>query len=157
MVAIVICLIAIFNYSGLYYDIVGVMETKSAQSYSDIVENTTIQGQKLKAALTPGGEFFYDWGYGEGVYITFLSLLFMATIVLEGVDTSIMAKVTPPKLNDMFCNCGLLATLIGTLGRVFADSIITGKRRCWTPRTNYTCLLIRFHLPCTPNYSQRLA
>jgi hypothetical protein len=36
-----------------------------------------------------------------------------------------MAKVTPAKLNDRFINSGLLATLIGTLGRVFADGMIT--------------------------------
>ena len=49
----------------------------------------------------------------------------MGTIVLEGVDTSIMAKVTPAKLNDRFVNCGLLATLVGTLGRVLSDGMIT--------------------------------
>lgn len=47
------------------------------------------------------------------------------TIVLEGVDTSLMAKVTPAKLNHSVFNSGLLATLIGTLGRVLADFFIT--------------------------------
>jgi hypothetical protein len=36
-----------------------------------------------------------------------------------------MAKATPPKLNARFFNCGLLATLVGTLGRVVADGMIT--------------------------------
>jgi len=36
-----------------------------------------------------------------------------------------MAKVTPARLNNAFVNSGLLATLIGTLGRVFADLLIT--------------------------------
>lgn len=36
-----------------------------------------------------------------------------------------MAKVTPAKLNHSVFNSGLLATLIGTLGRVFADLLIT--------------------------------
>jgi hypothetical protein len=36
-----------------------------------------------------------------------------------------MSKVTPAKLNDTFINSGLLATLIGTMGRVIADSMIT--------------------------------
>ena len=49
----------------------------------------------------------------------------LGTIILEGVVTSLMAKVTPAKLNDAFINSGLLATLIGTLGRVFADLLIT--------------------------------
>lgn len=32
-----------------------------------------------------------------------------------------MSRVTPPRLNDTFINCGLLATLIGTIGRVAGD------------------------------------
>jgi hypothetical protein len=36
-----------------------------------------------------------------------------------------MSKVTPAKLNDTFINSGLLATLIGTMCRVIADSMIT--------------------------------
>ena len=36
-----------------------------------------------------------------------------------------MSKVTPSKLNDTFINSGLLATLIGTMGRVISDSMIT--------------------------------
>lgn len=67
----------------------------------------------------------YDWGAGPYVYIVFLSATFMGTIVLEGVDTSLMAKASPPALNGTFFNSGLLATLIGTLGRVVGDSILT--------------------------------
>ena len=36
-----------------------------------------------------------------------------------------MAQVTPSRLNSYFFNVGLLATLIGTLGRVLSDSMIT--------------------------------
>jgi hypothetical protein len=49
----------------------------------------------------------------------------MGTIILEGVDTSIMAKATPAELNDTFINSGLLATLLGTGGRVLGDTMIT--------------------------------
>ena len=70
-------------------------------------------------------EFPYDWNYGQAVYITFLSAIFGGTIVLEGVTTSIMAQVTPSELNARFLNAGLLATLIGTIGRVLSDSMIT--------------------------------
>ena len=42
-----------------------------------------------------------------------------------GVTTSVMAQVTPSELNSCFFNSGLLATLIGTLGRVLSDSMIT--------------------------------
>mmetsp|Transcript_119 Transcript_119/g.132 ORF Transcript_119/g.132 Transcript_119/m.132 type:complete len:924 (+) Transcript_119:41-2812(+) len=70
-------------------------------------------------------EFPYDWGYGEIVYIFLLNLIFSSTIVLEGVTTSIMVQVTPTKLNACFINSGLLATLIGTIGRVFADVFIS--------------------------------
>ena len=42
-----------------------------------------------------------------------------------GVTTSIMAQVTPSELNSHFLNVGLLATLIGTIGRVLSDSMIT--------------------------------
>jgi hypothetical protein len=36
-----------------------------------------------------------------------------------------MAQVTPSELNTRFLNAGLVATLIGTLGRVLSDSMIT--------------------------------
>lgn len=42
-----------------------------------------------------------------------------------GVTISIMAQVTPSELNASFLNAGLFATLIGTLGRVLSDSMIT--------------------------------
>ena len=45
--------------------------------------------------------------------------------LFKGVDTSIMSKATPPKLNETVLNSGLLATLLGTIGRVIADSMIT--------------------------------
>ena len=91
------------------------------------IKETKLKGVKVKTILTSDGEIYYNWGNGVPFYVVFLSLLFMSTIVLEGVDTSIMAKVTPPKLNGKFINGGLLATLIGTLGRVVGDSILTGQ------------------------------
>ena len=36
-----------------------------------------------------------------------------------------MSKASSPKLNKSFLNCGLLATLIGTLGRITGDALIT--------------------------------
>jgi len=36
-----------------------------------------------------------------------------------------MSKAVPRELNDSFINMGLLATLVGTLGRVIGDSMIT--------------------------------
>ena len=106
------------NWSGLLYDVYGAInendDTNGDISHSEEVENL----------LTDKGEFLYDFGSGPVVYIVFLSAVFMGTIVLEGVDTSIMAKVTPSELNDRFINCGLLATLVGTVGRVVADAMI---------------------------------
>lgn len=123
--AIVICASGIFNYSGFFYDVLGNLFIDDDEPEGMVAE-TKVNGKKVKHILTEDGEIFYNWGHGVPFYVIFLSLLFMATIVLEGVDTSIMAKVTPPKLNEKFINGGLLATLIGTLGRVIADSILTG-------------------------------
>jgi len=92
------------------------------------VKNETdieIGGTSITKVLNKENEVPYDWGRGRVVYITFLSAVFMGTIILEGVDTSIMAKGTPAKLNDTFINSGLLATLVGTAGRVIGDSMIT--------------------------------
>jgi hypothetical protein len=123
---IILSCIGILNFQGLYYDIDGITE------YGDVdPANTTdlkhleLSGVKVGRLFTRENEFPYDWGYGHIVYIVFLSAIFMGTIILEGVDTSIMAQVTPAKLNDRFINSGLLATLVGTLGRVLSDSMIT--------------------------------
>lgn len=104
-------------------------ETVSAgtDNIHTLVNATDIEigGTSISKVLNKENEVPYDWGAGKPVYITFLSAVFMGTIMLEGVDTSIMAKGTPAKLNDTFFNCGLLATLIGTGGRVIGDSMIT--------------------------------
>jgi len=105
IVIILVGLIAILNFEGLWYDIMTVTTEDSESSFTSFMK--------------------YDWGIGNFVYIFMLSLIFMGTIVLEGVNTSLMNKVTPSKLNETFINCGLLATLVGTIGRVFGDSIIT--------------------------------
>lgn len=115
LIFLIVCMIGILNMEGLIFDSVGVAEG----------ENATYQGIELKSYLNRKGEFYYDWSCGRYVYIFFLSTIFMGTIVLEGVDTSLMSRVSPPSLNDTFINCGLLATLIGTLGRVAGDSMIT--------------------------------
>jgi MFS family permease len=116
----------ILNYQGMYYDLLGV------STYGDLDPvNTThlasleLGGESVGHILTSHHEFPYDWNYGPAIYITFLCIIFMGTIVLEGVNTSIMAQVTPPQLNSCFFNAGLLATLIGTLGRVLSDLLIT--------------------------------
>lgn len=109
------CLVAILNFEGLLYDIIGNVDG----------ENAEIDGTSITSLLNKEKEFLYDWGSGKYVYVTFLSAIFMGTIVLEGVDTSLMSKVTPPSLNATYINCGLLATLVGTLGRVSGDSMIT--------------------------------
>ena len=108
-------MVGILNLEGLILDVVGNVEG----------EDASFDGWQLRSYLNKKGEFFYDWRLGRYVYIFFLSAIFMGTIVLEGVDTSMMSRVTPPSLNDTFINCGLLATLIGTFGRVAGDSMIT--------------------------------
>ena len=50
--------------------------------------------------------------------------MFLATIMLEGVVTSLMAKSAPSRLESSFLNAGLLVTLVGTLGRVMGDSFV---------------------------------
>lgn len=89
------------------------------------VSKVEIGDETVGSLLTDEGELKYNFGAGPVVYILFLSLVFLGTIVLEGVDTSIMSKSTPAELNDKFFNCGLLATLFGTFGRVAADGMIT--------------------------------
>ena len=124
---IIIGLIAIMNYDGLLYDITGLEKEAEVSSNSTVIKtkNILIGGEKVKHLLNAHGEFPYDWGIGKAVYIIFLNLVFMGTIILEGVDTSLMSKVTPSGLNERFINSGLLATLVGTLGRVIGDSTIT--------------------------------
>jgi hypothetical protein len=120
---IVVSLVAILNYEALIYDTVGI--TKGIVSNVEKEKDIIIGGHKVKALLNDQLEFAYDWGAGKVIYIVFLCTAFMGTIILEGVDTSLMAKCTPAQLNNAFINSGFLATLVGTLGRVLADLIIT--------------------------------
>ena len=43
-----------------------------------------LSGEDIGHYLTKDKEFPYEWGYGQIVYITFLSVIFSGTIVLEG-------------------------------------------------------------------------
>jgi len=116
----------IFNYQGLYYDILGISTYWKFDPIDiDHLKELELSGAEVGKMFTKDKEFPYDWGKGEIVYIVFLSVIFSGTIILEGVTTSIMAQVTPSKLNTCFINSGLLATLIGTIGRVVSDSMIT--------------------------------
>lgn len=45
-----------------------------------------LSGEEVGHLLTKDKEFPYDWGYGDIVYITFLSAIFSGTIVLEGTN-----------------------------------------------------------------------
>lgn len=54
------------------------------------------------------------------MYLISLSAIFVGAIVMEGVNTSLMSKCAPRAL-DGFVNVGLLATLVGTMGRVVGD------------------------------------
>jgi hypothetical protein len=118
----------ILNYQGLYYDILGVSEYGGFDPVNATqLKDLELYGESVGQLFTTHHEFPYDWTYGPAIYITFLCIIFMGTIVLEGVDTSIMAQVTPPQLNSCFFNSGLLATLIGTLGRVLSDLMITAS------------------------------
>jgi hypothetical protein len=160
VVFIIVCLLAVLNYEGLVFDLIGVgLEAVEPDFNTTVADNTAVDimigGENISKFLNKELEVPYDWGTGRFVYITFLSAIFMGTIVLEGVDTSLMvrfigtnfynvfvcihsrilslksiiyffqAKVTPPALNDAFINSGFLATLVGTLGRVVGDTIIT--------------------------------
>ena len=122
------------NYDGLFFDSIGLaaeavtpIEDSSNQTDSTANDHLEIyiDGKDIKFFLNEQNEVPYDWGAGPKVYLIFLSAIFMGTIILEGVDTSLMAKATPPTLNTTFINSGLLATLVGTLGRVGGDSMIT--------------------------------
>ena len=125
-----LCLFAILNYEGFIFDFIGYAVTAVEPDKLNATNTTNptdivIAGEDLTKVLNKHNEVPYDWGAGRPVYLTFLSAFFLGTIILEGVDTSVMAKTTPPALNGAFVNCGLLATLVGTLGRVGGDSMIT--------------------------------
>lgn len=123
---IILSCIGILNFQGLYYDVLGVSQYGKVDPDTTDLKHLELYGEFVgHQVFTKENEFPYDWGLGRIVYIVFLSAIFMGTIILEGVDTSIMAQVTPAQLNDRFINSGLLATLVGTLGRVLSDSMIT--------------------------------
>lgn len=120
-----LCFFGIFNWKAVYYDIVGSFAVANIDMSNFTIFDTKIGEERIGDLLTNKNEFPYEFDAGPYIYISFMSAIFIGTIVMEGVDTSIMAKVTPAKLNSSFLNAGLLTTLVGTLGRVFADVIIT--------------------------------
>lgn len=125
-----ICLsiFGILNYEGLIFDAIGyAVDAINPRNTTHAGQEQDIQigGEDISSFLNHHLEVPYNWTVGTYTYVIFLSAAFMGTIILEGVNGSIMARVTPPKLNDVFLNSGLLATMIGTIGRVGGDSMIT--------------------------------
>jgi hypothetical protein len=53
---------------------------------------------------------------------SFCALLIRSCTVCNSSEVS---KTTPKEINNTFVNMGLLATLVGTFGRVIGDSLIT--------------------------------
>jgi ElaB/YqjD/DUF883 family membrane-anchored ribosome-binding protein len=93
----------------------------------------------------------YDWNYGYYAYLIGISAIFMGTIILEGVDTSLMCKSAPSKLNSTFINVGLLATMVGTFGRVMGDGIIMLSALLGLPREFlYTDFVNSLFIPLIP-------
>ena len=67
----------------MYYDILGISHYGQFDPITDAkLKELEISGESLGHLYDD--EFPYDWGYGSIIYITFLSLIFSGTIVLEG-------------------------------------------------------------------------
>jgi hypothetical protein len=98
-------LFGILNYQGMYYDLKGISQYGGFDPDGTVnIQHLVIDGEQVGSILTKEKEFPYDFSHGIPVYVSFLSIVFMGTIILEGVDTSIMAQVTPAALNDRFIN-----------------------------------------------------
>ncbi|KAL7515326.1 hypothetical protein ACHAXN_013479 [Cyclotella atomus] len=119
IIFVMLSCVAICNLEGLVLDVIGVMLNYTKKG------PTTEHLKSVITSVLHHNEFPYDWGAGSIVYLIFLSAIFIGSIILEGVNTSLMSKTAPSALNDSFLNMGLLATLVGTMGRVVGDSMIT--------------------------------
>eukprot|EP00803_Ostreobium_quekettii_P006559 evm.model.scf_488EXC.1 EVM.evm.TU.scf_488EXC.1 scf_488EXC:2875-3342(+) len=58
-------------------------------------------------------------------YFTGFSVIYVATIILEGAAMSLMSKVIHPAWAKGTFNAGLLATMAGSLGRLFGNVFVT--------------------------------
>jgi len=137
-------LVLIINYQGLFVDFDIVRDNTT-----NLLQNATMhRSNSVGSLLEEEMSFPYDWYWGAPIYLFALSLVFMATVVLEGVDMSLMSISAPPELNSTFFSTGLLATLVGTLGRCFGDSIITLSAMC--DRLQYVDFLNYTFIPLIP-------
>jgi hypothetical protein len=76
VIFIIFSLIAILNYTGLYYDIVGYSQMLIAEDIEHVRKDVKIHGRPV-GKLLHNGEFPYNWGLGKFAYILFLSSVFM--------------------------------------------------------------------------------
>jgi hypothetical protein len=69
----------------MYYDIIGV-STYGMFDPDDKADLTNLQlgGTQVGTLLTSHNEFPYDWRHGHVIYVIFLCVIFMGTIILEG-------------------------------------------------------------------------
>lgn len=57
-------------------------------------------------------------------YFTGFMLIYVSTILMEGVSMSLMSKVMSPLLAKGFWNAGLLATEAGAIGRLLGNTAL---------------------------------
>ncbi|KAL7548746.1 hypothetical protein ACHAWF_015219 [Thalassiosira exigua] len=116
----VICgILMICNFEGLVLDLVGKV-VEGSTSESEPVERWR---KIVKHSRTRHNEFEYDWGAGAFIYIVSLAVIFIASIVMEGVNTSLSRS--QPSL--FLVSCHDVFTDIGLCNNTFSVEIDTKR------------------------------
>lgn len=80
---ILVGLLGILNYEGLFYDNIGYGEEVEKLFNSTDDAGYKNETEALASLLNKYDEFPYDWRAGKAVYMVSLSAIFMGTIILE--------------------------------------------------------------------------
>jgi hypothetical protein len=67
---------------------------------------------------------YYDWDFGLTQYGFSATLMFLSSVALEGLSSTLMSKVSPAKLNKSPINCSVIGPVFGCLCRFLGNTII---------------------------------
>lgn len=67
----------------------------------------------------------YDGSLGVSQYVIGSSIIFLSMTVLEGASLQLVSKASPFKLNYAIANISLISAIIGNLGRILGDTMVT--------------------------------
>lgn len=100
-------------------------------NYGSLLSSTGITAlfsslpMSANVSLATSPDRLYDGSIGVSQYVIGSFIIFLSMTVLEGASLQLVSKASPFKLNYAIANISLVSAIIGNLGRILGDTMVT--------------------------------